>query len=60
MVMSEADEDFIIITAGGLVIRQKTAEVSLLGRYARGVTLIRLEEGDQVVDLIGLPEERDE
>lgn len=60
MVMSEADEDFIIITAGGLVIRQKTAEVSLLSRYARGVTLIRLEEGDQVVDLIGLPEERDE
>ena len=58
MVMSEDEEDFIIITAGGLVIRQKTAEVSLLRRYARGVTLIRLEEGDQVVDLIGLPEER--
>lgn len=57
MVMSEGEEDFIIITAGGLVIRQKTAEVSLLRRYARGVTLIRLEEGDQVVDLIGLPEE---
>lgn len=57
MVMSEGEEDFIIITAGGLVIRQKTAKVSLLRRYARGVTLIRLEEGDQVVDLIGLPEE---
>lgn len=58
MVMGEGDEDFIIITAGGLVIRQKTAKVSMLSRYARGVTLIRLEEGDQVVDLIGLPEER--
>lgn len=57
MVMSEAEEDFIIVTAGGLVIRQKTAEVSMMRRYARGVTLIRLEEGDQVVDLIGLPEE---
>lgn len=59
MVMSEDEEDFIIITAAGQVIRQKTAQVSLLGRYARGVTLIRLEEGDLVVDLIGLPEERD-
>ncbi len=60
MVMSEEDEDFIIVTAGGLVIRQKTAEVSLLSRYARGVTLIRLDEGDRVVDLIGLPVERNE
>ncbi len=59
MVMSEDEEDFIIITAAGQVIRQKTAQVSLLSRYARGVTLIRLEEGDLVVDLIGLPEERD-
>lgn len=59
MVMSEDEEDFIIVTAAGQVIRQKTAQVSLLGRYARGVTLIRLEEGDLVVDLIGLPEERD-
>jgi DNA gyrase subunit A len=58
MVMNEKDEDFIIVTAGGVVIRQKTAEVSLLSRYARGVTLIRLDEGDQVVDLIGLPKER--
>lgn len=59
MVMSEEAENFIIVTAGGLVIRQKTAEVSLMRRYARGVTLIRLDEGDEVVDLIGLPEEEE-
>ena len=57
MVMSAAAEDFIIVTAGGQVIRQKTAEVSLMRRYARGVILIRLDEGDRVMDLIGLPEE---
>jgi len=56
MVMSEEAEDFIIVTAGGLVIRQKTAEVSSMRRYARGVILIRLDEGDRVMDLIGLPE----
>lgn len=57
MVMSEQAEDFIIVTAGGQVIRQKTAEVTVMRRYARGVILIRLEEGDRVVDLISLPEE---
>lgn len=59
MVMSKEAQNFIIVTAKGLVIRQKTEEVSLMGRYARGVTLIRLDEGDQVVDLIGLPEEEE-
>ncbi len=57
MVMSEEAEDFIIVTAEGQVIRQKTAEVPLMRRYARGVILIRLDEGDHVVDLISLPEE---
>jgi len=56
--MDEKEEDFIIVTAKGLVIRQKAEGVSLMSRYARGVTLIRLEEGDRVVDLIGLPKER--
>jgi DNA gyrase subunit A len=56
-VMSEEAEDFIIVTAEGLVIRQKTAEVTLMRRYARGVILIRLDEGDRVMDLIALPEE---
>ncbi len=58
IVMDEKEEDFIIVTAKGLVIRQKAEGVSLMSRYARGVTLIRLEEGDRVVDLIGLPKER--
>ena len=57
MVMSEKADDFIIVTAEGLVIRQKTAEVSMMGRYARGVILIRLDGGDRVMDLISLPEE---
>jgi DNA gyrase subunit A len=41
----------MIITAGGIVIRQDAAEISQQGRYAQGVTLIRLDEGDRVVSL---------
>jgi DNA gyrase/topoisomerase IV subunit A len=44
----------MIITAKGVVNRQKLDQVSLMGRYARGVTLIRLDQNDRVVNLIGL------
>ena len=48
------EEEFMIVTARGVVNRQKVEQVSLMGRYARGVTLIRLDENDRVVNLIGL------
>ena len=54
IVMKEEDEEFIVITAKGIVIRQQVKQVSQFSRYARGVTLIRLDKGDRVVDLIGL------
>ncbi|MEW5919540.1 MAG: DNA gyrase subunit A [Bacillota bacterium] len=50
-------DEFIIITARGLVIREKVAPVSVQGRYARGVTLIRLSPDDKVVNLAILPRE---
>ncbi len=54
IVLSGQEEEFMIVTARGVINRQKIEEVSLLGRYARGVTLIRLDEDDRVVNLIGL------
>jgi DNA gyrase subunit A len=54
IVLSGAEEEFMIITAKGVVNRQKLEQVSLMGRYARGVTLIRLDQNDKVVNLIGL------
>ena len=50
----EEEEEFIIVTAKGIVNRQKSDQVSLMGRYARGVTLIRLDKEDRVVNLVGL------
>ncbi len=54
VVFSGTEEEFIIITARGVVNRQRVDEVSLMGRYARGVTLIRLDASDRVVNLIAL------
>ena len=54
VVLKGDEEEFIVITARGVVNRQRVDEVSLLGRYARGVRLIRLDESDRVVNLIAL------
>jgi len=54
IVLTGNEEEFMIVTARGVIIRQKLEEVSLLGRYARGVTLIRLDKDDRLVNLISL------
>jgi len=54
VVLSGEETEFMVITARGVVNRQKVEQVSLMGRYARGVTLIRLDDNDRVVNLIGL------
>ncbi|MDW7729053.1 MAG: DNA gyrase subunit A [Bacillota bacterium] len=54
IVLCGTEEEFMIVTARGVVNRQRIDQVSLMGRYARGVTLIRLDENDRAVNLIGL------
>ncbi len=54
MVLKGEEEEFMIVTARGVINRQKVEEVSLMKRYARGVTLIRLDKDDRLVNLIGL------
>ncbi len=51
IVVKKENEEFIAITAKGIVIRQQVGQVSMFSRYARGVMLIRLDQGDRVVDL---------
>jgi DNA gyrase subunit A len=42
------DEDLMIITANGVIIRMAVADISRLGRNTMGVTLIRVDKGDHV------------
>ncbi|NLP36928.1 MAG: DNA gyrase subunit A [Firmicutes bacterium] len=49
--MVRPGDELMIITAGGIVIRQDVNEISQQGRHTQGVTLIRLDEGDRVVSV---------
>jgi len=42
------EDDIMIITGKGVVIRQSVRALKVLGRNTQGVRLIRLDEGDKV------------
>lgn len=44
-----SDEEIMMISAEGVMIRLKVNNISLIGRATQGVRLMRLDEGDQVV-----------
>ena len=43
------DDDVVIVTQNGILIRQEVEGVSVIGRNTQGVRLINLDEGDQVI-----------
>jgi DNA gyrase subunit A len=45
---SEDEEDLIVISQQGQVIRTATKSISILGRATQGVRIMRLEDGDNV------------
>jgi len=55
------DEDQImLVTSGGKVIRLRVSEIRVIGRNTQGVRLIGLEEGERVVSVARLAERDDE
>ena len=50
MLVSEED-DIILISSDGSIIRMKVSEISILGRATQGVTLMRMSEGNYVVSM---------
>ncbi|MFN4985231.1 MAG: DNA gyrase subunit A [Ignavibacteria bacterium] len=53
------EEDLVVITTNGILIRQPVRDVRQLGRNAQGVKLIRLEEGDQIADITTVTREEE-
>jgi len=45
------DDDVMLTSNSGTLVRTSVAEISRLGRNTQGVTLIRLAEGEQVIGL---------
>ena len=59
----EENDELMLITDGGKLVRTRVNEVSVLGRNTQGVTLIRLSAGEHLVGLeriIDVQEEIDE
>jgi DNA gyrase subunit A len=53
-------EDVVVVTSGGIVIRQHASEIRVAGRNTQGVRLIRLDEGDTISDVAVVMPEEDE
>ncbi|MEO7117602.1 MAG: DNA gyrase subunit A [Candidatus Limnocylindrales bacterium] len=61
-IVPEDAEELLLISAGGQVVRTDVASINLYGRSARGVIVMRLNEGDEVAGIAvfraGLAEQR--
>jgi DNA gyrase subunit A len=47
----DENEDLLIITTAGQIIRQRIANIRRIGRSTQGVRLIRVDEGDHVANI---------
>jgi DNA gyrase subunit A len=56
----EADDDVMIVTAAGMIVRLKTKDIRRSGRSTQGVRLIGVGEGDRVMAAAILREKDDD
>jgi len=49
------EDEVMLVTQGGMVIRSPVAHVRVIGRATQGVRVINLKEGDRVVALARIP-----
>ncbi|KQL51335.1 DNA gyrase subunit A [Heyndrickxia shackletonii] len=54
------EEDLMLITAGGVLIRMAVSDISLLGRNTQGVKLIKLGEDEYVATVAKVEKESEE
>jgi len=54
------DDQIMLVTSGGKVIRLRVKEIRVIGRNTQGVRLIGLEEGERVASVARLAEREDE
>ncbi len=54
------NDELVIITTNGMVIRQSVKQIRTMGRATQGVRLIRLNEGDTIADIARVVPEDDD
>jgi DNA gyrase subunit A len=51
VIKTAGDEEVMLISNGGTLVRTPASDISILGRNTQGVTLIRLGKGEQLVQI---------
>lgn len=54
------DEDVMMITDTGVIIRLNVKDISVLGRNTQGVTLMRTSDGGKVINIAKVPNEEEQ
>jgi len=54
------DDQIMLVSSGGKVVRIRVNEIRVIGRNTQGVRLIDLEEGERVAAVARLAEREDE
>ncbi len=53
-VVQDLEEELMVISTQGIVIRTRLADIRVSGRQTQGVIIMRLEEGDTVASIAGV------
>ncbi len=56
----EGEEEVMVVTQNGIMIRISVQGLATIGRNTQGVRVINLDEGDRVIDMAPLPNNEDE
>jgi DNA gyrase subunit A len=54
------NDDLMIVTRDGMIIRQAVDKITVIGRNTQGVKLIELNQGDKVYDITRIPAEEED
>jgi DNA gyrase subunit A len=54
------EDELMLVTAKGVINRQSVGSISVIGRNTQGVRLVKLDEGDKVVDVARVVSESEE
>ena len=58
--LSTKEDDLIVVTDKGMIIRMHMSDISIIGRDTQGVKIIRLNEGQNVASIAVVPRAEDE
>ncbi len=51
VLMVDETDDIMIITSGGVLVRTRANEISVIGRNTQGVKIIKMDDGEKVVSV---------